>query len=59
MEEISVTVKVATDENNLERAKENAKTVVSQKLAMANTDKGIEDGQIYEVNGVSFGETDK
>jgi hypothetical protein len=57
MEEIEITVKVHTDEKDLEKAKENATAVVSSKLAMANSDKGFEDGKIYEINGVSFGET--
>lgn len=58
MLEIEVTVEVHTDEKDLDRARENAASVVSQKLAMANTDKGFEDGKIYEINGVSFGETE-
>ena len=56
MKEIYVTVEVATDEEDLQKAKENAVSVVAQKVAMANTDKGFEDGQIYEI--VSFGKTD-
>jgi len=59
MEEIEITVEVHTDEKDLEKAKENAASVVSSKLAMANSDKGFEDGKIYEINDVSFGETDK
>ena len=57
MKEIYVTVEVATDEEDLQKAKENAVSVVAQKVAMANTDKGFEDGQIYEI--VSFGKTEQ
>lgn len=52
MNEVEVTVTVATDEDDLERARENAKATVSSKLGMANTDQSIEDGKIYEITGL-------
>lgn len=53
MKYVDVTVTVATDENDTEKAKENAETVVAQKLATANTDKALEDGKIYEITEIS------
>ena len=56
MNEIQVTVNVATDENKIEKARENAKTTVSSKLAMTNTDQSIEDGKIYEITEIEVEE---
>ena len=52
MNEIQVTVNVATDEDKIEKARENAKATVSSKLATTNTDQSIEDGKIYEITEI-------
>lgn len=53
MEEVFVPVKVYTDEEDGDRARQNARSVVAQKLAMSSKTKGFEDGKIYDVVGIT------